>query len=110
MKNLGKIQKIFLLICTSDQFPFLQYMLISFFSGMAFVNAKYGQGTGPIWLSHLECDGTEANLHMCPHPGFNNSYSYGDHYRPRPPREINPYMDCSSHREDAGVYCFSSGR
>lgn len=48
-------------------------------------NARFGQGTGPIFLSNLRCNGTEARLTDC-------SSFVG--------RQCN-------HREDAGVRCRS---
>ena len=51
----------------------------------AFVFARFGQGTGPIWLDEVDCIGTETNLTQCRHNGFGNE-------------------DCS-HFEDAGVRC-----
>ncbi|XP_071487939.1 scavenger receptor cysteine-rich domain-containing protein DMBT1-like [Diadema antillarum] len=49
--------------------------------------AEYGQGSGPILLDDVECNGTESNLTDCQHNG------YGVH-------------DCG-HHEDAGVECIS---
>lgn len=50
--------------------------------------AKFGRGTGPIWLADVKCSGTELDLGQCP------ASPWGEN-------------DCS-HREDAGVVC--SGR
>ncbi|XP_030053551.1 soluble scavenger receptor cysteine-rich domain-containing protein SSC5D isoform X2 [Microcaecilia unicolor] len=47
--------------------------------------AKYGQGTGPIWMDGVSCMGFEISLRMC------NSQPWGEH-------------NCQ-HAEDAGVRC-----
>ena len=49
--------------------------------------AFYGQGSGQIWLSNLNCTGTEMNIEDCLHNGWG-------------------IEDCS-HGEDAGVKCAS---
>lgn len=48
-------------------------------------SAKYGPGTGRIWLDNLSCSGTEKSVTECASRGWGNS-------------------DCT-HDEDAGVIC-----
>lgn len=55
-------------------------------TGHAWSDAKFGNGTGPIWLDDVVCKGTEARLEDCAH------LPYGTH-------------DCD-HGEDVGVTCF----
>ena len=50
---------------------------------VAFVGAAFGQGTGRIVLTDVECTGTEYSLDKCPHS----------------------YTPSCSHSEDAGVRC-----
>ncbi|VDI52977.1 deleted in malignant brain tumors 1 protein [Mytilus galloprovincialis] len=72
-----------------------------FTEGVALPSATYGQGRGPIWLSHLQCNGNEKNLHSCPHRGFNDQFS-----------ESNWILSiiCDSHRDDASVFCYKNVR
>ena len=55
---------------------------------MAYYNAYFGRGTGPILLDDLLCTGSEARLVDCTHDGIGN-YDYC--YR--------------LHGDDAGVRC-----
>ena len=54
---------------------------------IAFSNAEFGQGIGPIWLDDVRCVGTESRLANCP------ASPIGNH-------------NCG-HSDDAGVRCIS---
>jgi hypothetical protein len=49
--------------------------------------AEFGQGTGPIFLDNVNCDGEESSLFLCGNTGWREH-------------------DCG-HHEDAGVRCSS---
>ena len=55
-------------------------------AAIARVNAAFGEGTGPIFLSHLNCEGGESGLLDC-----DKHSTLG-------------LVECS-HAEDAGVVC-----
>ena len=48
--------------------------------------ARFGEGSGPIWLNDVACMGTESSLSSCFHNGLGNH-------------------NCG-HYEDAGVICY----
>lgn len=56
---------------------------------VAVLSASYGQGTGPILLAGLDCNGTEESLFLCP---MSHSSLYFSFY-------------CPDHTTDAGVVC-----
>ena len=64
----------------------LEYNLTS--DAVAYTNAYFGRGTGPIWLDDVQCTGSETHLVNCTNRGI------GKH-------------DCG-HHEDAGVQCLSN--
>ena len=73
---------------------------LGFHDGYALSRAHYGVGTGPVWLSYLQCRGTESSLHQCTHSGFNDriaSTGFSAIY-------------CSTHLHDASVFCIKDGR
>jgi len=43
--------------------------------------AGYGRGIGKIWLSGLQCDGTESHLHECEHLPWGRNTLCPKHYR-----------------------------
>ena len=47
--------------------------------------ARYGQGTGPIWLDNVQCLGNESDVFLCAHNGIS-------------------YHNCK-HDEDASAEC-----
>jgi len=55
---------------------------------VAFGNAHFGAGIGPIHLDNIGCNGSEENLISCSQNSFSSCYS--------------------GHREDAGVRCQST--
>ena len=58
--------------------------------GTALSFARFGEGSGPIWLDDVSCAGSESELLECPHNGIGNH-------------------NCD-HSEDASVRCSVSGK
>ena len=51
-----------------------------FFAGpVPYINAFYGQGSGPIWLDYLRCTGNETSLLNCSHSGIGITRYYCGH-------------------------------
>ncbi|XP_052826276.1 deleted in malignant brain tumors 1 protein [Octopus bimaculoides] len=63
--------------------------MLGYSDGIAYRKAKFGEGSGPIWLDEVQCDETEYNIEDC----LQNAY--GDH-------------NCD-HSSDAGVLCSIDG-
>ena len=61
--------------------------LSHFIAPTAYQSARYGAGSGPIYLDNVECYGNESLLQQCSHNGLRNH-------------------SCS-HSEDAGVACIN---
>lgn len=53
-------------------------------------SSEYGRGFGPVWLSHVDCDGNEPQLERCRYYGLSES--------------MVP-LACRNHMLDAGVHC-----
>ena len=71
------------LVCNILKFTSTHY--ISLIDAVAFRNAYFGRGSGPIYLDGVDCSGHEGNLIECPHSSF---------------------VSCpNNHYQDAGVRC-----
>ena len=54
-------------------------------------NAAFGAGTGPYWLSDVECYSYSTKIWQCPNDGIG---------------VYDSYYCSSSHSDDAGVRCY----
>ena len=61
-------------------------MVLSYAGSIAYANARFGQGTGPVVLNNLVCTGTEGTLLDCSSDGLFN-------------------IGSCTHADDAGVQC-----
>ena len=61
-------------------------------ASQAWQNAHFGQGSGPILLANVVCNGEESSIDQCDHSGW-FQYDYYDYY------------DYYDHYNDAGVTC-----
>ena len=60
---------------------------LGYHSGTAFGQARFGRGSGPIWMDEVQCTGSEGRLIDCPYASRHNC----------------------AHGEDAGVRCTAHG-
>ena len=58
--------------------------------GIAHKKAKFGQGSGPVWMGSLDCTGQERSLKEC--------------------KKGTPTFSHCTHAEDASVTCYTSPR
>lgn len=72
--------------------------MMNFSDGYAISGAQYGEGKGPVWLSHLVCNGDEKSIHSCAHRGFSEEVV------------TTGWKKCTSHKDDAGVFCVNKCR
>ena len=50
---------------------------LGYFGAKSYSNSpKYGRWTGRVWLSNLQCTGTEKSIKDCSHNGWGIAYSY----------------------------------
>lgn len=68
----------------------IRILVIFSYGGLAYKNAKFGQGFGRIWLDNLDCSYDDLNISSCSHSGWNNN-------------------DCK-HLDDAAVDCIVPGK
>ena len=58
---------------------------MGYMRGTAAMNALFGQGSGPVHLDGMACNGSETSLVQCPHNGWGT-------------------VSCG-HSDDVGVFC-----
>ena len=68
----------------------MEYFLTLHAGSQAFHHARFGEGTGSIWLDDVNCDGNETSLINCPTHSASGIHNCG-------------------HYEDAGVRCGPTG-
>ena len=61
--------------------------------------AFFGQGTGHIWLTHVNCFGSESSIDHCQHFGWNDHNGYCGHYE-------DASVICSNATKSFGKYHF----
>ena len=74
-----------LLEFSTCKWPLHHSECLLFLDAVAFINAHFGAGTGPIHLDNVDCSGSESNLTDCQHSST---------------------ISCTNgHSQDAGVRC-----
>ena len=56
----------------------MEYFLTLHAGSQAFHRARFGVGTGSIWLAYVNCDGSETSLINCPASEIHNCRHYQD--------------------------------
>lgn len=67
--------------------------MFGFSTGDAYYDSYKDQGTGKVWGTMFHCKGNEDNLNTCPHEGW----------------KITDSIYCRTHKDDAGVQCYTNG-
>ncbi|KAL8583915.1 hypothetical protein ACOMHN_009668 [Nucella lapillus] len=75
---------------------------MNFTDGVARPVSEFGQGTGTMWLTDVQCQGTEAAIHQCPHSGFSEELKDTGWW--------DWFSVCADHSDDAAVYCYKNVR
>ena len=52
------------------------YFFVFIIDAVAFGNAQFGAGAGPIYLDNVACSGSESSLLDCPRRSFVSCYSW----------------------------------
>ena len=55
---------------------FTIFLFVFIIDAVAFSNAQFGAGAGPIYLDNVACSGSESNLFDCPRRSFVSCYSW----------------------------------
>ena len=85
-------------ICGDDSFTDVDALVacrqLGYMGGISKGGGAFGRATGPVFLFHLDCDGSEGSIMQCPM-----------HFLPR----YQPGYLCKGHTLDAAITCFDTG-